>query len=144
MVNNVLIWCTHRLGVLKTRVLCSNSHCTARKKVYKDASVSPLTETREFAVRLDGRLLKTPLGNDVIVPSEMAANAVAREWSIQDDEIKPHTMPLVGAVMQLFWSEFSNHAIPLGFFVNLCLYTSLTRVYYLGYDNRKVYSQVCL
>ena len=71
----------------------------ARKRVYKDVSVSRLGESSEFAITLDDHRLKTPLGNEVVVPSEMAANAMAREWSLQKDVIKPHVMPLVKYVM---------------------------------------------
>eukprot|EP00117_Sycon_ciliatum_P026586 scpid35402/ scgid21794/ ATP synthase mitochondrial F1 complex assembly factor 2 len=91
LVSGICKRCLSALGVRQS----SNF---ARKKVYKDVSVSSLSGSNEFSVRLDERPLRTPLGHDVIVPSEMAANAVAREWSVQDDEIKPHTMPLTQLV----------------------------------------------
>lgn len=47
-----------------------------------------------FAVRLDGKPVKTPAGKALVVPTRALAEAVAAEWDAQDKEVKPHSMPL--------------------------------------------------
>jgi chaperone required for assembly of F1-ATPase len=47
-----------------------------------------------YAVRLDGRAVKTPGGNAFVVPTRQLAEAIAEEWRGQGDEIEPDTMPL--------------------------------------------------
>ena len=47
-----------------------------------------------YRVRLDGRAVKTPLKNPLILPSAAMAAAVALEWDAQTGLIKPDTMPM--------------------------------------------------
>src|SRR5260370_32294453 len=47
-----------------------------------------------WGVALDGKPLRTPGKNALIVPSEALAAAIAAEWEAQRDEIRPATMPL--------------------------------------------------
>lgn len=51
-----------------------------------------------FGVALDGRGLRTPGRNVFVVPSELLADACAREWDAQQTVIQPHTMPLTRLV----------------------------------------------
>lgn len=62
------------------------------KRFYKNVAVE---EGRDgFRVTLDGRPVKTPAGEAFTLTSRNLAAAVAGEWSAQDGEIRPHTMPL--------------------------------------------------
>ncbi len=47
-----------------------------------------------FAVRLDGKPIKTPGGKDFVVPTEALAGAIAEEWRQQGELIEPDAMPL--------------------------------------------------
>ena len=51
-----------------------------------------------FAILLDGRGIKTPAGEALIVPSGPLAKLVAAEWDAQDDQIKPASMPVMRMV----------------------------------------------
>lgn len=70
------------------------------KRFYKKAEVqaassSPLgKEIRGFEIVLDGRPVKAPGGNLLVVPGEALATAIRREWEDQEDTIRPQTMPL--------------------------------------------------
>ncbi len=62
------------------------------KKFYKAVDVSKDTDT--YVVRLDARVIKTPLKRTLELTSEALANAIADEWRAQGDMIEPETMPL--------------------------------------------------
>ncbi|MEP3225911.1 MAG: ATP12 family protein [Parasphingorhabdus sp.] len=47
-----------------------------------------------YAVQLDGRAIKTPARNPLQLPTEKLADAIAREWAAQAEDIDPTTMPL--------------------------------------------------
>jgi chaperone required for assembly of F1-ATPase len=64
------------------------------KRFYKVAAA--VREEGGFGVRLDGRPVKTPGRNGLIVPTEALAEAIAAEWQGQGKEIEPHAMPLTG------------------------------------------------
>ena len=63
------------------------------KRFYKDVSAAPAEGG--FAVLLDGRPVKTPGRNTLILPTGKLADAVAREWQAQGDEIIATSMPLL-------------------------------------------------
>jgi chaperone required for assembly of F1-ATPase len=48
-----------------------------------------------WGVTLDGRPLRTPARNPLVVPSEALAAAIAAEWDAQQDDVRPTTMPLM-------------------------------------------------
>lgn len=48
-----------------------------------------------FGVTLDGRTMKTPLGQTLAVPSETLAYAIAAEWDAQEKYLQPANMPLM-------------------------------------------------
>lgn len=48
-----------------------------------------------FAVTLDGRIVKTPLGQTLALPSQTLAWAIAAEWDAQEDYLQPAQMPLM-------------------------------------------------
>lgn len=65
---------------------------TARKRFYKTVTIGD--EEGGLVVRLDGRVVKSPAGASVILPSRALADAVATEWDSQGDEIDTGSMPL--------------------------------------------------
>ena len=65
---------------------------TPIKKFYKLAEAG--TAPGGYVVRLDGKVLKTPLQKNFILPNAALAQAVAEEWQAQAGEIKPATMPI--------------------------------------------------
>ena len=58
-------------------------------------SVAVVSEVGGFCVRLDTRPIKTPEARALLFPSKALADLVATEWSVQEVEIKPLTMPLM-------------------------------------------------
>lgn len=62
------------------------------KRVYKKVTTRPVGAG--WGVALDGRPMRTPGKNDLVVPSEKLAAPIAVEWDAQRDEIRPATMPL--------------------------------------------------
>jgi ATP synthase mitochondrial F1 complex assembly factor 2 len=51
-----------------------------------------------YGVTLDGRIVKTPLGQTLAVPSEILAWAIAAEWDAQEKSLRPAQMPLMTLV----------------------------------------------
>ena len=50
-----------------------------------------------YAVRLDGRPVKTPAKTPLVVPTEAMAQAIAVEWDAQHGKVRPETMPVTRA-----------------------------------------------
>jgi len=63
-----------------------------RKRFYTGADVAEADGG--FAIRLDGKPIRTPSGKQVIVPSREIADAIASEWNAQGETIDPLTMPM--------------------------------------------------
>ena len=61
------------------------------KRFYKDVAIAPQDDG--FVVKLDGRVLKTPKKQPLIMGSERHASLVAAEWEAQADVINPSLMP---------------------------------------------------
>ncbi len=61
------------------------------KRFWTESSVD--AEGDGFAVRLDGRPVKTPAKRALVLPTQAMAEVVAAEWDAQEGEINPHTMP---------------------------------------------------
>ena len=70
------------------------------KRFWKSVEVD--REGEGFAVRLDGRLVKTPAKKNLILPSQTIAERVAGEWDAVENRITPATMP---------WTRSANAAI---------------------------------
>jgi chaperone required for assembly of F1-ATPase len=64
-----------------------------RKRFYQDADVAE-GASGGFALRLDGRPVKTPARRDLAAPTRALAEALAQEWRAQREVIDPATMPL--------------------------------------------------
>lgn len=47
-----------------------------------------------YAIQLDGKSVKTPMGLDMVAPTESLADAIVLEWAAQEEKVKPETMPL--------------------------------------------------
>ena len=63
------------------------------KRFYKDVSVAQADGG--FTVLLDGRSVRTPGRNPLILPTEKLAGAIAQEWQAQGEEVVATTMPLL-------------------------------------------------
>lgn len=63
------------------------------KRFYSTVSVA--AQNGGHAVLLDGRSVKTPGGNALVVPNERLASAIAAEWQAQGEEIVATSMPLL-------------------------------------------------
>jgi chaperone required for assembly of F1-ATPase len=66
------------------------------KRFYKSAEA--VREGQGFAVMLDGRPVRTPAKNMLVVPAEGLALAISEEWNAQSEVIDPATMPLTRLV----------------------------------------------
>lgn len=64
------------------------------KRFWKDVAVVP--EGAGFGVTLDGRPLRTPARQPLVVPTEALAAAIAAEWLDSSEEVDPRSMPLTG------------------------------------------------
>lgn len=62
------------------------------KRFYKSAGVNGTGDG--FAVELDGRPVKTPAKNALLLPSSALADAIAAEWNAQGDEVDASCMRL--------------------------------------------------
>lgn len=60
------------------------------KRFYKDVTVS----AAPFQILLDGRAVKTPMKNALVLPTAALAEALAEEWRGQGDDILPGSMAL--------------------------------------------------
>lgn len=49
-----------------------------------------------YGIRLDGRVLKTPMRNDLYLPTKALADAVVAEWDGVGEVIDPAHMPMTG------------------------------------------------
>lgn len=64
------------------------------KRFWTDVTVEP--RSGGFGISLDGRAVRTPEREELIVSSERLAAAIAEEWRNSDEEIDPRAMPLTG------------------------------------------------
>lgn len=62
------------------------------KRFYTMASNKKTDEG--YAIQLDGKTVKTPLGQTMAAPTKSLADAVVLEWASQEEKVKPETMPL--------------------------------------------------
>lgn len=72
----------------------------AMKRFWAEVSVE--REGADFAIKLDGRTVKTPAKRTLKVPSEAMAKHIAREWEAQQEKVDPRSMP---------WTRSANAAI---------------------------------
>lgn len=68
-----------------------------KSRFWKTVTLQPPTSsTAGFQILLDGRSIKTPGGQPIVIPAnrELLATCIAQEWSEQGKLLKPHTLPL--------------------------------------------------
>jgi len=64
------------------------------RRFWKEVTVEQ--DEAGWAVRLDGRALRTPARASLSVPNRALADAIAEEWRSVGDEIDPSAMPVTG------------------------------------------------
>ncbi len=57
-------------------------------------TVGAETRPSGHGVTLDGRAVRTPAGNPLILPNRALADAIAEEWRVQGEKVVPATMPM--------------------------------------------------
>lgn len=62
------------------------------KRFYKQTGIQAVPGG--FAITLDGRSIRTPVGASLVVPTEKMALAIEAEWAAQGEDIRPETMPM--------------------------------------------------
>ena len=62
------------------------------KRVYKLASYNKTEDG--FVIQLDGKTVKTPLGQPLAAPNRAMADVIVQEWLAQGDQIVPDSMPI--------------------------------------------------
>jgi len=67
----------------------------AVKRFYTSVTVVAVAEG-QWGVELDGRSIKTPARNPLVLPTRRLAEAVTAEWEAQGDKVDPRSMPLTG------------------------------------------------
>ena len=60
------------------------------------AAANAVEREEGWGVELDGKPLRTPARESLIVPTRALAEAIAEEWQSIDGEIEPRAMPLTG------------------------------------------------
>ena len=73
-------------------VVRRSSRALLRRRFYKNAHVDETDGG--FAIRLDGRAVRSPARRVLEVPSRALAHALAAEWNAQEELIDPLSMPL--------------------------------------------------
>ena len=76
----------------KPRVPGRDAPAPLPKRFYKDVGLG--ATLGGFAILLDGRPVKTPSKNGLLLPREALADRVATEWASQGAHIDPKAMPL--------------------------------------------------
>lgn len=64
------------------------------KRFYKDVVVAGPDASGRFGVHLDGRPVRTPRSNNLLLPDRRLADRIAGEWRAQKTVIDPATMPV--------------------------------------------------
>jgi chaperone required for assembly of F1-ATPase len=64
------------------------------RRFWKDVSAEQ--SAWGFGIRLDGRVLKTPMKNELLLPTTALRDAVIAEWEAVEKDIDPAKMPMTG------------------------------------------------
>nr|WP_325253092.1 ATP12 family protein [Amylibacter sp.] len=62
-----------------------------KKRFWTDVAVAQADQG--YVIHLDGRVVKTPLKQDLVLPTQAAAELVAAEWDAAEGELNPAAMP---------------------------------------------------
>ena len=68
-------------------------------RFYKEVSVGFDSLSKRYNLLLDGKSVKTPLGESLQFNSELIASAISTEWKHQDEFVVPNTMPMSTMMM---------------------------------------------
>lgn len=63
------------------------------KRFYKEVTSDPVEGG--FGVQLDGKAIKTPAGQTLVLATKGLASALAEEWAAQGETVVPSSMPLM-------------------------------------------------
>jgi chaperone required for assembly of F1-ATPase len=63
------------------------------RRFYREAAA--VQDAEGWRIALDGKVVKTPARNPLILPTQALAAAIVAEWAAQDVKVKPDTMPLM-------------------------------------------------
>lgn len=104
----------------------------AIKKFYQqaEAGTAPGDGGVTYVVRLDGRILKTPLKQTLALPSAVMAEAIAAEWQVQGDVVVPDSMPLTQLANTMIDKAAGNERPALN--DEICKYAASDLVCYLA------------
>ncbi len=69
------------------------------KRFYENVAV--VAVSRGFQVQLDGRPVRSPGGQSIILPGKRLADALAREWQEQEKTVAPALMPVMRLVSRI-------------------------------------------
>ncbi len=86
------------------------------RRFWKTVGVEALDDG--FAIRLDGRPVRTPGKAEVVVPSEALAQEIAAEWEAQEDLIDPRAMPFARMANSAIEKVTPQHAEVAGMLVS--------------------------
>jgi chaperone required for assembly of F1-ATPase len=64
------------------------------RRFWKDARA--VAHANGWAIELDGKPLRTPAKAELLLPTEMLAEAIATEWQEAGETVDPRAMPLTG------------------------------------------------
>ena len=92
---------TEQMQLLKERLIPHyNNNCNNNSN--SNSAVTTTTATTQqqqwYSVTLDGRILRTPIGQILSVPSDVLAWMIAAEWDAQHTVLRPVQMPLMTLV----------------------------------------------
>ncbi|KAL5038582.1 hypothetical protein BDV3_006284 [Batrachochytrium dendrobatidis] len=108
-------------------------------------SVSLGTTSDGFVLLLDGRILKTPDGNQVVIPLSRPAFAAltAAEWEGQDKVLKSHSLPLTSIIVRAV-DTFKDDSIRQGVIDTMLKYVHTDSIcYQQSYPSSLVELQKC-
>ncbi len=74
------------------RAAQTNMRPPALRRFYKRAEVVA-ADGGGFAIRLDGRPVRTPGKRPLVAPTRVVAELIAAEWAVQGETIEPMSMP---------------------------------------------------
>jgi chaperone required for assembly of F1-ATPase len=64
------------------------------KRFWKEVAAEP--QDGGWAIRLDGRAVKTPARAELVIPTQRLADAIADEWRAVGQTLNPREMPMTG------------------------------------------------
>jgi chaperone required for assembly of F1-ATPase len=66
------------------------------RRFYKEAAaIRDASDSGGWRIALDGKVVKTPARNSLVLATRGLAEAIAAEWAAQEAKVKPDTMPLM-------------------------------------------------